>query len=72
MNFMGLQSILIGILKCILPLIEKWETLINFYIKSKTKIAPIVGDSKPKSVLAHESSSSSVSSNDDYNERRLI
>jgi hypothetical protein len=28
----------------------------------------MVGDSRPKSVLAHESSSSSVSSNDDFNE----
>ena len=51
---------------------KKSETLINFYIKSNTKIEPMVGDSRPKSVLAHESSSSSVSSNDDFNERRVI
>ena len=29
---------------------------------------PMVGDSRPKSVRAHESSSSSVSSNDDFND----
>ena len=44
------------------------DSFLTVWIRCET----MVGDSRPKSVLAHESSSSSVSSNDDFNERRFI